>query len=170
MNIYRTFGTIEYLSNLKSNHLNETMLLMLGDDDQALLLHETESSSIFNEGTGYEVIDGTGNLSGSGFAVFNNIPVSEEGRSIFEYRFKNRARLIENEPGFCAIRVLRPIKHDTYVILTLWDNESDFLNWQSSNAYNEAHKNRGTSEGIDKKSIFLRPSYVTKYNIFNENA
>ncbi|KAA0547594.1 antibiotic biosynthesis monooxygenase [Bacillus sp. BGMRC 2118] len=170
MNIYRTFGTIDYLSNLKTKHKNETMLLMSGDDDQALLLHETESTSLFNEGTAFEVIDGSGQLNGSGFAIFNNIPVREEGRTTFEYRFKNRARLIETEPGFCSIRVLRPINHDTYVILTIWEKESDFINWQSSNAYNEAHKKRGTSEGIDKQSIFLRPSYVTKFQVIDENA
>lgn len=170
MYIYRTFGTIDFLSKLKSAHRHETMLLMTGEDDQSLLLHETESKSLFNEGTGYEVIDHAGSLKGPGFAVFNNIPVNDEGRTTFEYRFKNRARLIEQEPGFCAIRVLRPIKHDTYVILTIWESETDFQNWQSSKAYNEAHKNRGTSEGIDKQSIFLRPSYVTKYTVLDENA
>ncbi len=38
--------------------------------------------------------------------------------------------------------------------------------WQSSKAYNEAHKKRGTSEGVDQQpSIFSRPSYVTSYHV-----
>ena len=48
---------------------------------------------------------------------------------------------MENEPGFKAIRVLRPLEGDTYVILTLWEEEKAFQDWQQSNSYQEAHKN-----------------------------
>lgn len=97
------------------------------------------------------------------YAVLNNIAVTQEGRPLFENRFKNRAGKVENEPGFKAIRVLRPLEGDTYVILTLWEEEKAFQNWQQSNSYQEAHKKRGTSAGIDTTSIFSRPSYVTAY-------
>ncbi|MDQ7860197.1 antibiotic biosynthesis monooxygenase [Peribacillus frigoritolerans] len=39
---------------------------------------------------------------------------------------KNRAGFIENEPGFVALRVLRPINSETYVILTIWEKQADF--------------------------------------------
>lgn len=97
------------------------------------------------------------------YAVLNNIAVTQEGRPLFENRFKNRAGKVENEPGFQAIRVLRPLEGDTYVILTLWEEEKAFQDWQQSNSYQEAHKKRGTSAGIDTTSIFSRPSYVTAY-------
>ncbi len=48
---------------------------------------------------------------------------------------------MENEPGFEAIRVLRPLEGDTYVILTLWEEEKAFQGWRQSNSYQEAHKN-----------------------------
>jgi heme-degrading monooxygenase HmoA len=165
MNIYMTTGTYDYLQQLQEKHKNETMVILKSDEDQAVLLHETESTEIFNEGRDYEVIDQSGDLQGAGFAVLNNIPVSDEGRPLFEYRFQNRTKLIDNEPGFVAIRVLRPISSDTYIILTLWKQEADFLNWKNSKAYDNAHKKRGTSEGIDQQSILPRPSYVTKYHV-----
>lgn len=113
----------------------------------------------------YEVLDQKGKLEDGAFAVFNNIPVTEEGRELFELRFQNRAGLVEKEPGFAAIRILRPLDSDTYVILTMWEDESAFTNWQSSQAYSHAHKKRGTSEGIDKRpNIFPRPSFVTTYS------
>jgi len=113
----------------------------------------------------YEVLDQKGKLEDGAFAVFNNIPVTEEGRELFESRFQNRAGLVEKEPGFAAIRILRPLDSDTYVILTMWEDESAFTNWQSSQAYSHAHKKRGTSEGIDKRpNIFPRPSFVTTYS------
>lgn len=115
----------------------------------------------------FEVIDSVNELRENTFAVFNNIPVTEEGRSLFEDRFNNRARKIEDEPGFAAIRVCRPINSDTYIILTLWESEADFENWRNSNAYKHAHKRRGTSEGIDQQQpqIFPRPSYVETYQL-----
>lgn len=116
----------------------------------------------------YEVLDAVGPLGGS-FVVCNNIPVTDEGRPLFEHRFQQRARLIEKEPGFVAIRVLRPLKSDTYVIMTMWENESAFRRWQQSKAYEKAHQKRGTEKAIDQqRSIFPRSSYVTTYAVVKE--
>lgn len=166
MNVFITSGTFEYMQSIKEKHPNEGMVLM-SEEETTLLIHETEGDTLFAEPRRYEVIDASGELGHGGFAVFNNIPVTEEGRPVFEYRFKNRARLIEQEAGFGAIRVLRPLSSDTYCILTIWEKESDFLNWQSSQAYEKAHVKRGTDKGIDKErpQIFPRPSYVTKYHL-----
>ncbi|MFD2672574.1 antibiotic biosynthesis monooxygenase family protein [Marinicrinis sediminis] len=116
----------------------------------------------------FQVIDHTGDFpAASAFAVINNIPVTPEGREAFEERFLNRARMIEEEPGFRAIRVLRPLQGDTYRILTFWETEADFANWQQSKAYEKAHQKRHTPQGMDqqKPSIFAGASFVTKYHV-----
>lgn len=166
MNIFMTNGTYEFMHALKEKYLQEKMLLMQ-DKETTLLIHETDGNTVFASPRKYEVIDQSGVLANGAFFVFNNIPVSEEGRPVFEYRFKNRARLIEQEPGFAAIRVLRPLSNDIYVILTAWKDEKDFLNWQESKAYEKAHERRKTEKGIDQQqpSIFTRPSFVTKYHL-----
>ena len=167
MKLYLTSGTPDYLLRFKENHPGETMILM-ETNDSAMLVHETKSESLFNEPRKYEVIDSTGSLDQpEGFAVLNNIPVTDEGRPVFEDRFLNRPKLVENEPGFKAIRVLRPLSSNTYIILTMWENESAFEKWQQSKAYENAHKKRGTKTGVDfaKPSIFESASYVSKYYI-----
>ncbi len=167
MNIYMTTGTHGFLQKLMESHPEEEMILMQGGD--ALLLHETNGESVFESPRSYEVVDQTGNLPHSGFVVFNNIPVSDEGRPLFEYRFKNRAGLIEEVAGFIAIRVLRPLNSDTYSIMTVWEDEKSFQGWQESKQYQKAHEKRGTEEGIDStKDIFPRSSYVTKYFVSGE--
>lgn len=144
--------------------LPNSRLVYLMNGQEAVILYETESAALLPDVEAYEVLDASGDINGGYFAVFNNIPVTEEGRARFEERFNNRARKIENEPGFAAIRVLRPKNSDTYVILTLWEDEQSFKDWQQSNAYGSAHAKRGTAEGIDKvPNIFPRPSYVTTY-------
>ncbi|HSH24570.1 MAG TPA: antibiotic biosynthesis monooxygenase [Massilibacterium sp.] len=131
-------------------------------DEGTLLMRETvkhpgEECEVFS------ILDATGSFIPNGYLVLNNIPVTEEGRDLFEERFMNRKRLVEKEKGFVAIRVLRPLSHDTYVILTMWESEDSFKQWQTSKAYHHAHKKRGTQEGIDQKDIFPRPSFVETY-------
>ncbi|WP_226670048.1 antibiotic biosynthesis monooxygenase family protein [Metabacillus litoralis] len=164
MNLYITYGTTDYLEKIKKDHPDQSLLHM-ENIDTSVLFHETQQQSIFNEPKKYEVLDSSGELANGSYAVLNNIPVSAEGKPLFEQRFSERARLIESEPGFSAIRVLRPKSGDTYIILTLWENEQYFKAWQDSKAYENAHKKRGTSEGVDKHSIFPRPSYVTTYSL-----
>lgn len=148
---------------LKDSRTQEEEVVCLRNNEEMLLLQETMEASIPVTET-YEILDRTGALQNNCFAVLNNIPVTEEGRTQFEERFRNRAGLIEQEPGFIAIRVLRPLQSDTYVILTLWENEESFTNWQQSKAYSKAHAKRGTEQGIDKRpNLFPRASFVTTY-------
>lgn len=147
-----------------------TSLTLYGGAEDKLHLIESNTPLEFEPASSpayYEAIDAVGTLSGAGFAVLNNIPVTEEGHSIFEQRFMNRARKVEQEPGFIAIRVLRPLNNDTYVILTLWREEADFEAWQNSQAYSHAHRKRDSQDGLteQKPSIFPRPSFVTTYSV-----
>ncbi|WP_409291745.1 antibiotic biosynthesis monooxygenase family protein [Peribacillus sp. SCS-37] len=166
MNIFITAGTAGFLGTIKQKNSGENMLL-LNSIENSLLLHETEGATIFSQPRKYEVIDSVGSLAGRGYAVMNNIPVTDEGRPIFEYRFKNRAGLIQNEPGFIAMRVLRPLNSDTYVIFTLWENQQGFDNWQNSQSFAKAHaKKEGAPEAdAPQQTIFSGSSYVTKYAV-----
>ncbi|WP_026582395.1 antibiotic biosynthesis monooxygenase family protein [Bacillus sp. J33] len=165
MKFYMTSGTYEYLKKIEEKHPNETMLTMQ-NPDTALLIHETSGATLFKEPRKYEVIDSSGTFDNAGFAVLNNIPVTDEGRPLFEHRFKNRAGLIENEPGFAAIRVLRPLESNTYIILTLWNDEKSYRDWQGSKAFEKAHVKQEAESGIDKQPhIFSSPSYAAKYYI-----
>lgn len=168
MKLYMARGTYDFLKKIEDKHPNENMVTMQ-NTDTSLLIHETSGASIFKEPRSYEVIDSSGTFSGAGYAVLNNVPVTDEGRPLFEHRLKNRAGLIENEPGFMAIRVLRPLESNTYVTLTLWQDEKSFKNWQNSKAYEKAHEKRGTESGIDKTpNIFSSSPYVTQYYIPEE--
>ena len=170
MNLFFTSGTEVYLKKLIEDHPNEVLLFMR-NEGSFLLVHETEGNSFFKEPRKYEVIKSLGEFADVGFAVFNHIPVSDEGRPLFEYHFKNSIGEIENEPGFIAIRVLRPLTGDIYVVFTLWENEWSFKNWKTSNSFEKVHSYIVEKE-ISKKQkskFFPRPSFVTKYLIVIED-
>ncbi len=162
MKLYKWLGSEEEAVKVV-NDLNNSPFVHLKNREESLLLCEAEDAP-FTYTEAYEILDQTGELQGNGFAVLNNVPVTAEGKALFEQRFQNRAKLIEHEPGFIAIRVLRPLTSDTYVILTIWENSNAFTSWQDSQAYSKAHAKRGTEKGIDKRpNIFSRPSFVTTY-------
>ena len=163
MNIHVTYGDITELKTIKENLDTEQLVLMeLGNE--AVLIQENDGIAGFEDADSYTVLDSSGQVNNGEYAVFNNIPVTKEGREMFEERFMNRARKIEDTEGFGAIRVLRPLESNTYVILTIWKDEAAFKAWQGSENYAIAHKNRGTQQGIDSKpNIFSRPSFVTTY-------
>ena len=132
-----------------------------------------ETIEIVEEGTNikignenYEVIDQSGGLENNGAVVLNCIPVKPEGQGKFEERFLSRPKRIENEKGFKAIRVSRPLEGDTYIVVTQWTSEEAFRNWQDSDAYSHAHKKRGTDKGLDHdESVLKAKPYYKIYSV-----
>lgn len=164
MKLYKWTGPHAQAEQIKADPSNANRM-QLHNEEETVVLYEAEDESTLQNAEAYEVLNAVGHLEDGSYAVFNNIPVTDEGRELFESRFQNRAGMVEKEPGFAAIRVLRPLHSDTYIILTLWKDEQSFKNWQASQAYGHAHAKRGTTEGIDKRpNIFPRPSFVTTYS------
>lgn len=162
MKLFITYGTQDYLEDLPEASLNHSILLESSGD--AALITENKGTNPFKSGHAYSILNAKGDLRDGSFAVLNHIQVTEEGQALFEERFEKRAGLVEQEPGFAAIRVLRPEENDPYLVMTLWKSQSDFINWQQSNAYAEAHKNRGTGKGLPQ-TLFSGPSFVKEYNV-----
>lgn len=165
---YITSGTIDYLQKIQKDHPGERLYL-LQEEDVFLLMHETEGKTIFKEPHSYEIFESEGDIGNSKFAVINYVPVTDEGRPVFEYRFKNRAKLIDKQPGFKGIRVLRPLKSDTYLVATFWKDEFSYTLWKQSQAFAKAHETSGKSKSKkEKKKVYPRPSYVKTYSIIHD--
>lgn len=77
--------------------------------------------------------------------VANRIYVAPEYAAAFEQRFRDRAGLVDQMPGFISNQILRPVNDgDPYVVFTFWNSREDFLNWVRSDAllkgtHNPAH-------------------------------
>ncbi|MBS4171966.1 antibiotic biosynthesis monooxygenase [Bacillus sp. FJAT-49736] len=164
MYVYITTGTYDFLEKIKAKNADANMILMQNGQN-SLLFHESTNKSVFEVPRKYEVVESSGYLVNRGLAVFNNVPVTDEGRPVYEYRFKERIPSISKVSGFQAIRLLRPLKGDTYVEFTLWENEKAYSDWKHSSSYEEAQKAVSAAEF---KSIFSGPAYFTQYIIPNE--
>ena len=95
------------------------------------------------------------------FVVTNRIPVAEGHETDFEDRFRNRAHLIDQSPGFIKNLVMRPVQrrfdHKTgewaeseemgyYLVQTYWESEETFWDWTRSESFRIAHSNRPPAE------------------------
>ncbi|MGM7700173.1 antibiotic biosynthesis monooxygenase family protein [Pseudalkalibacillus sp. Hm43] len=165
MNYHIAYGTEDFLESLLEKYQNEEgNFYLLDGPEESILIHRTTGESLFESGHSYEAIEESGGFDGANFVVFNNIPVSSEGRPVFEDRFKQRAGLVENEPGCAGIIILRPKDTDTYIVSSMWHEEKDFEAWKESSSYEKAHKGRGTSEGLPQ-TIFTGKPYIKSFHV-----
>lgn len=157
MNFYITSGTPEFMEKLLKKHHSKNLLILYGTQE-TLLLHETSKKTVFQTPRKYEVVHGVNELQQKGYFVLNHFPVTDEGRPVFEKHFLNRAKNMEKAIGFIAFRLLRPLKSDTYIAISQWENKQSFDAWKQSKVYDEELL------GLDKQNIFNASSYVSTYS------
>ena len=108
--------------------------------------------------------------------ITNRIPVSEGHEEAFEERFRQRAHLIDQSPGFIRNEVHRPrpmkLDHTSgewvanpaaeayYEVKTWWQSFEDFVAWTQSASFAEAHKNRAPKE------MFRGPNQLLVHEVF----
>lgn len=71
--------------------------------------------------------------------VQNRVPVAEGQEEAFLERFRARRRLVDDQPGFVRNMVLRPIRGDYFIVLTIWESEEHFRAWTESASFEQAH-------------------------------
>nr|WP_297458189.1 antibiotic biosynthesis monooxygenase family protein [uncultured Halomonas sp.] len=96
------------------------------------------------------------------FIVNNRIYVNPGFEEAFEARFKIRAGEIDKQPGFVAMRVLRPLGNQApYVVETEWQSQEAFRAWVGSEDFKRAHANPMPAEatreggGIEQFDIVI---------------
>ena len=111
--------------------------------------------------------------------VTNRMSVAEGYEIDFEDRFKNRAHLVDQSPGFIRNEVHRPrpmkFDHESgkfvedpeqqgyYEVKTWWRSMEDFEAWTKSDSFAEAHKNR------PPKEMFRGPGKLEVHEVFLQN-
>ncbi|MEH7235593.1 antibiotic biosynthesis monooxygenase family protein [Bacillus sp. JJ1562] len=163
MNFYIAFGTVDFLDKLNKKHKKENMAVFY-NNETAILLHETTKKSIFAAPRKFEVLTGSGTIQDAGFASFTYVPVTDEGKPLFEYNITQMKSLFQNTSGFIAFRALRPIKSDTFVVASFWLKESSYLDWTRSPAFEELELVIEKTKAGLNKTIFSGPAYTKTFH------
>ncbi|EWT04739.1 monooxygenase [Intrasporangium chromatireducens Q5-1] len=65
----------------------------------------------------------------------NAIAVPPEHAEELERRFRMRAGVVEESPGFLGFQLLRPVKgEDRYFVVTQWEDEESYAGWRDGAA------------------------------------
>ena len=99
--------------------------------------------------------------------VANRIYVKQEYAEAFEQRFRDRAGLVDQMPGFVSNQILRPVnEEDPYVVFTIWNSRQDFLNWVRSDAFVKGHAQSGSLP----KEAFSRSNVLEMHEVVQDSS
>ncbi|RCV91933.1 antibiotic biosynthesis monooxygenase family protein [Billgrantia montanilacus] len=83
------------------------------------------------------------------FVVNNRVFVNPGHEEAFEARFRVRAGEIDKQPGFLAMRVLRPLGNQApYVVETEWESQAAFHAWVGGDDFKRAHADPMPREAV----------------------
>lgn len=95
--------------------------------------------------------------------VMNRISVHPDHAAAFEERFRTRAHLVDQMPGFIRNEVLRPTQAGhPYIVLTYWQSREDFERWTSSEQFRQGHARSGSLP----REAFTGPSVLEVHEVF----
>jgi heme-degrading monooxygenase HmoA len=87
-------------------------------------------------------------MSSMSVVKINAIRVPEGMGPELEQRFAQRARHVEQMPGFEGFELLRPTAgEDRYFVYTRWDSEESFQAWVNSMAFQHGHAKAESADG-----------------------
>jgi len=99
--------------------------------------------------------------------VANRIFVKAEYGEAFERVFRERARLVDEMPGFVSNQVLRPVNDgEPYVVFTIWQSRADFMNWVGSEAFVKGHAQSGTLP----KDAYFQGNILEMHEVVQDSA
>ncbi|MCI2774278.1 antibiotic biosynthesis monooxygenase family protein [Staphylococcus petrasii] len=144
--------------------------MILEDSYKTYVIEEVDNQLMTiqknNDSQNYSILEEINELSNDSFCVLNHLFVNDGKEEEFEKKFLERPKYLQDEPGFKALRFLRPnVAHRHYIILTLWEDRQAFYDWQNSEAYSKTHKKRGTREGADYDIVNRDLSYNVRIEL-----
>ncbi|MCH1626833.1 antibiotic biosynthesis monooxygenase family protein [Ferdinandcohnia quinoae] len=167
MKLFIALGTVDFLVKLKQKYQKENMACFY-NNETAILIHESAKKTVFSAPRRYDAVETIGDVHSSDVAALTYIPIFEDDRPSFEFRMKDIKNDVILAPGSIGIRVLRPIKSDTYLIMTLWKNEGAYTNWRQTNSFTEFQQKIGNPDGV--KNLLSGPLYTKIFYALRDSS
>lgn len=128
MKVYMTNGTLPFLMKLAEKH-KQISFHFMRSDSSTLAYYEGIKKRIFAAGREFEAINSTGDIAENGFVMMDHIPIPSDTQPVFENSFHEIRQTIVTAIGFQALRLLKPRRGNTYIILTQWNHKSSYEEW-----------------------------------------
>ena len=84
--------------------------------------------------------------------VQNHIKVNPKYSEEFEKAFSGTNEHLSGMKGFVKNEILKPVKGDSYIVLTYWEDMDSFNAWTQSEAFRQAHSRKHPDDMFIGKS------------------
>lgn len=167
MYFYMTSGTPEFMEKMFADKREVGLFLLHGQGNSVLFYETDKKKSIFATPRKFEVVVGRGSFEQRGYFAIENIPVADEERGVFEEAVVKAVSSLQNDSACIAFRVLRPVKAETFLIVTQWAGPVSYETWKA-----------GASELTDlisgatsaSQAIFTSKAYVSTFSAPKDEA
>lgn len=165
MFFYMTSGTPDFMEKMYADK-RDTGLYLLHGQGNSVLFYETEKKkSIFATPRKFEVVAGRGEFEQRGYFAVENIPVADEERGVFETAVTKAVGDLQGDVACIAYRVLRPVKAETFLIVTQWAGPVSYEKWkESATAFTDLIGGATSAT----QAMFTSKAYVTTFKAPSE--
>lgn len=162
---FMTTGTAHFLKNVTDSHPNIQFYFMKSGTSTLVYYEGEKKRSIFVSGRSYGMLNSYGDMNKKGFVVMHHIPVMEDGMDVFEERFRKQLPAMQRAKGLLALRFLKQVKGNTYIVLTQWESERYFTDWQKSPEYEQLN----TAKMARLPAYFAERPFTSTYYMMKED-
>ncbi|WP_182200132.1 antibiotic biosynthesis monooxygenase family protein [Paraliobacillus salinarum] len=137
MRAYMTNGTIDYLDHISEQHPTLDIFIMHNKNTGLAYYEITNKLSLFQQARVYEILVIQGKIQEDGFISMRHIPLTDDGKPVFENEWRHKDNLLQSYKGIKAYRILKPIHGNAYIVFMQWDDEDSFRQWEITHLSNE---------------------------------
>lgn len=160
MFFYMTSGTPEFMEKMYVSKRDVGLFLLHGQGNSVLFYETDKKKSIFATPRKFEVLAGRGSFEQRGYFAMENIPVVDEERGVFETAVLKTLKELESDVACIAYRVLRPVKSETYIVVTQWAGPVSYEKWKDSA---EAFSSLVHGSSSATQAMFTSKAYVSTF-------
>lgn len=139
MYMFMTTGTLLFLQTVTDKHPKHDFYYMKSGTSTLVLYESHKKKGIFVSGRAYEVLHDAGSLQLEGFVAMDVVPVKEDTMRVFEERVAKILPKLQQMTGLVALRFMKQVKSNQYMILTQWESEAYYDRWKTSINYEETN-------------------------------
>lgn len=139
MYMFMTTGTARFLKTVTDSHPKSDFNFMNSGASTLVLYESAKKKGIFVSGRSFEVLHTSGSIHKNGYVAMDFIPVMEDAMPVFEERTLSIMPKLTKQNGVTALRFLKQLKSNQYMVLTQWQSERYYFDWKNSLNYNQTN-------------------------------
>lgn len=159
-----TSGTFHFLQKIADKHPRYQFYFMKNPQATVVYYEHDKKKSVFVSGRTHAILHASGEILPKGLITMEHIPVTDDGEKIFEERFQQQSSFLAKRFGVQAIRLLKQVRKQEFIILTQWQSAKELKIWQDSPYFEKYDMKKSTRFS----AYFADRPFTNEYTMIEE--